>query len=339
MQTVILDQPGKFVVQDTAPPATPLPGQARVRVRRIGVCGTDLHAYQGKQPFFTYPRILGHELGVEVIQTGDGVSGVQKGDTCCVVPYLNCGACLPCRIGKPNCCTRLEVLGVHVDGGMREEILIPAEKLIVSRRLSFEQLALVETLSIGAHAVDRSGVQSGETVLVVGAGPIGLSVIQFAHLAGARIVLMEISPRRIDFCAARFPLEDVIRDPENAVNRLRGLLNGDLPMVVFDATGNAASMIRAFQLVSNGGRLIFVGITQQEISFQGPEFHRKELTVLSSRNARREDLERVMGDMETGDIDSRPWITDLAYPSEIDAVFPSWLDPNTGVVKAMVRMD
>ena len=339
MQTIYLEEPGRFRLSDTARPGAPAPQQAKVRIHRVGVCGTDLHAFQGKQPFFSYPRILGHELGVEVLAVGSDITGINSGDKCCVLPYLHCGACVACRMGKTNCCSRLEVLGVHIDGGMREEILVPADKLLPSRALTYEQLALVETLSIGAHAVERAQIQPGETVLVVGAGPIGLSVIQFAVLAGARIILLELSPLRREFCASRFELLGVLETPDNALDRLQELTSGDLPTAVFDATGSQQSMNRSFEYVSNGGRLILVGITQGEISFRGPEFHRRELTILSTRNARMQDLQRVMSYMEDGSIDSRPWITHVSQPQEMVSVFSSWLDPNSGVVKAMVNLD
>ena len=339
MQTIFLEEPGRFSLKQTAPPGAPAPTQTRVRIHRVGVCGTDLHAFQGKQPFFSYPRILGHELGVEVLAVGSDVAGIQVGDKCCVLPYLHCGVCVACRMGKTNCCVHLEVLGVHVDGGMREEILIPADKLLVSGTLSFEQLALVETLSIGAHAVERAQVYPGEPILVVGAGPIGLSVIQFAKLAGARVVLLELSPPRRAFCTSRFELLGVLDNPDTALERIQEMLNGELPTAVFDATGSQQSMNQSFNYVSNGGRLILVGITQGEISFRGPEFHRRELTILSTRNARMQDLQRVMNHMEEGSIDSRPWITHVSRPEEMVTVFGAWLDPNSGVVKAMVDLE
>lgn len=339
MQTIILEEPGRFSLKNTAPPGAPAANQAKVRVHRVGVCGTDLHAFQGKQPFFSYPRILGHELGVEVLAVGHDVTEIEVGDKCCVLPYLHCGTCVACRMGKTNCCSRLEVLGVHIDGGMREEILLPADKLLKSTVLTFEQLALVETLSIGAHAVERAQIQAGETVLVVGAGPIGLSVIQFALLVGARTVLLELSPLRRAFCASRFELVGALDSPDTALKHLEDLFNGELPTAVFDATGNQQSMNQSFQYVSNGGRLILVGITQGEVSFRGPEFHRRELTILSTRNARKPDLLRVMKYMEDGLIDSRPWITHVSQPDEMVVVFPSWLDPNSGVVKAVVDLE
>jgi threonine dehydrogenase-like Zn-dependent dehydrogenase len=186
MLSITLNEPGKFSVTDVPEPR-PAPGEALVRVHRIGVCGTDLHAFAGKQPFFSYPRVLGHELGVEVIDPGTEPHGLKPGDRCSVEPYLNCGHCIACRRGKPNCCTELKVLGVHVDGGMRPQLTVPARKLHRSAKLDYEQLALVETLGIGAHAVERAEAKPDDFILVIGAGPIGLSVIQFALVTGATL--------------------------------------------------------------------------------------------------------------------------------------------------------
>lgn len=171
-----------------------------MRVHRVGVCGTDIHAYGGKQPFFNYPRLIGHELGVEVLKIGPSVENVQVGDRCAVEPYLNCEQCIACRRGKGNCCANMQVLGVHVDGGLREQFIVPARKLHPSRSLSFDQLALVETLAIGAHAVARAQIERGEWALVVGAGPIGLGAMQFAKQAGAHVIALDVNESRLRFC-------------------------------------------------------------------------------------------------------------------------------------------
>ncbi|MBI4552187.1 MAG: zinc-binding alcohol dehydrogenase family protein [Candidatus Latescibacteria bacterium] len=336
MDTIILHEPGRLIRAGTDPPGRPGPGEALVRVHRVGICGTDLHAFQGRQPFFHYPRILGHELGVEVVAVGEGVTGLRLGDRCAVEPYLYCGSCTTCRRGKTNCCTQLRVLGVHVDGGMREVIALPAWTLHTSATLDLDQFALVETLCIGAHAVDRARLEPDEWTLVIGAGPIGLTVVQFARMAGARIILLELNEHRVAFCRQQFDVEHVLDSAGDPVTQLQTLLSGDLPTAVFDATGSARSMTAALQYVANGGRVIFVGITQETVSFQGPEFHRREMTILSSRNALGTDLSRVIRLMEDGTIDTRPWITHRAGVDDIVEQFPSWLDPGQGVVKALL---
>lgn len=311
---------------------------ALVAVRRVGVCGTDFHAWRGHQPFFSYPRVLGHELAVVVDAVGAGVTNVVPGDACAVEPYLNCGTCGACRRGRTNCCERLQVLGVHVDGGMRERLVVPAGKLHGSRRLSLDALALVETLGIGAHAVRRAGPEAGEWALVAGAGPIGLGVAIFAHAAGARVVVSDPLPARRTFCAGRLP-EAIVLDPAEAplAEQLRATC-GELPRLVFDATGNATSMRASFDVVGHAGTLVYVGLFQGDLVFPDPEFHKRELTLRASRNASAADVTRVMELLEAGRVDVQPWITHRAGLAEVPAVFPSWTQPEAGVVKAMIEI-
>src|SRR5881409_1260956 len=186
MKALLLEKPETWRQIDIPKPHAPGPGEALVSVQRVGICGTDISGYLGKMPFFSYPRIPGHELGVEVLATGAGVTHVRPGEGCAVEPYMNCGACFSCRRGCGNCCENLKVLGVMMDGGLCERMLLPARKLHPANRLSPEQCALVETLAIGCHAVNRGNPQAGEAVLVIGAGPIGLAVIEFVKLSGAK---------------------------------------------------------------------------------------------------------------------------------------------------------
>ncbi len=338
MNAIRLEEPGRFAAIEVETPAPPGEGEVMVRVRRIGVCGTDLHAYRGKQPFFTYPRILGHELGVEVVELGPGVSHLRTGDRCSVEPYLNCQKCIACRRGKPNCCAELRVLGVHADGGLRELLCVPARKLHVSQTLTLDQLALVETLAIGCHAVERAQLEAGENVLVVGAGPIGLSVIQFAAEAGARVIVLDVNAERLAFCTRQLGVPHVVDasagDPLEEIRRIGG---GDLPTAVFDATGNPASMAGAFNLPAPGGRLVFVGLFQGDVTFNDPNFHRRELTLLASRNALPGDFTRIIRLIEDGRIDTSPWITHRAPLSGVVDAFPGWARPEAGVIKAMIE--
>ncbi|MEO7934603.1 MAG: zinc-binding alcohol dehydrogenase family protein [Chthoniobacterales bacterium] len=339
MKTIMLAEPGQLQFTTTDAPAAPQAGEALVRVHRIGVCGTDIHAFGGKQPFFSYPRILGHELGVEVVSVGAGVTNVAPGDRCSVEPYINCQKCIACRRGKPNCCTDIRVLGVHTDGGMREQFVLPARKLHPSSSLTFEQLALVETLGIGAHAVCRAGVESGEFVLVIGAGPIGLAAMQFAVERSAQVIVLDINDARIEFCQKQLGVAHAINGlKENVLEALQRITNNDLPTVVFDATGNPKSMMSSFEFPAHGGRLVFIGLFQGDVTFNDPNFHRRELTLMGSRNAQPEDFTRIIQLMEAGRIDTTPWITHRASFDEVVAEFPAWTKPETGVIKAMIEL-
>ncbi|MFT3829070.1 MAG: zinc-binding alcohol dehydrogenase family protein [Opitutaceae bacterium] len=341
MKALVLQHPGQLVAAEIASPTAPAADEALVRVHRIGVCGTDIHAYGGKQPFFTYPRILGHELGVEVLAVGAGVDNVRPGDRCAVEPYLNCGRCIACRRGKPNCCSDIRVMGVHVDGGMREQFVLPASKLHRSATLSYDQLALVETLGIGAHAVQRANLEAGETVAVIGAGPIGLTVVQFARAVGARVLVLDINSARLAFCRDHLGIgADAtinIREADPLV-QLRELTGDDLPTAVFDATGNPQSMAAAFRYPAHGGRLVFVGLFRGDVTFNDPDFHRRELTLLGSRNSRPEDFRRIIELVEAGRVDTSPWITHRAAFDSVPALFPDWTKPETGVLKAMIEV-
>jgi 2-desacetyl-2-hydroxyethyl bacteriochlorophyllide A dehydrogenase len=336
MKAIILDKPGQLRLLQMEEPSIPGPGEALIRIRQVGVCGTDFHAFRGEQPFFTYPRILGHELGVEIVAVGSQEHGLTAGVHCAVEPYFNCGHCPACQRGKPNCCVNLKVFGVHIDGGMRELAVVPASKLHPSSSLSFEQLALVEPLSIGAHAVSRAHLADGENVLVVGVGPIGLAVTQFALLAGARVMVMDISERRLTFCQRLWPQVVCIDGRGNPLTALQEVVSDNLPTAVFDATGNPQSMMSAFTYVAYGGRLIFVGLFQGDVAFHDPDFHRRELTLFSSRNSTSVDFRRIIGYLEAGQIDLTPWITNQASADTMIAVFPQWFERDSGVIKALV---
>jgi hypothetical protein len=234
--------------------------QALVRVRRIGICGTDLHAYEGKQPFFTYPRILGHELAGVIDSIGDNPSGLKSGDPVAILPYMECGECIACRMGKTNCCAELNVIGVHSDGGMQEWIRVPVDHLVKAEGLNLDETALVECLAIGAHAVRRAGIQPDEYVLVIGAGPIGLGTMQFAKAEGAKVIAMDLMDNRLSFCKRELDVDFTINAAGDPKTTLAEITGGDYPTVVMDATGNSKSMGNALNYLAHGGRLVYIGL-------------------------------------------------------------------------------
>lgn len=338
MQALVLDEPGRLRLTTLPASDAPKVGEALVRVHRVGVCGTDYHAFAGNQPFFSYPRILGHELGVEVLEVGAGVTEVRPGDRCAVEPYLNCGRCIACRRGATNCCSQLQVLGVHIDGGLREQFTLPARKLHPSAQLSYDQLALVETLGIGAHAVFRAAPEPDEWALVFGAGPIGLGVTQFAQQAGARVIVADIDAGRLAFVAQHVAVAATVRAGDSALDEIMALTGGDLPTKVFDATGNQGSMQGAFKYVAPSGTLTFVGLFSGDVTFHDPDFHRREITLLASRNARGADFRRIIGLVESGAIDTAPWMTHRASLEAAAETFPTWREPGAGVIKALIEL-
>ncbi|HTG44398.1 MAG TPA: zinc-binding alcohol dehydrogenase family protein [Verrucomicrobiae bacterium] len=341
MKALQLEKPELWRTIDIPAPAAPGPEEALVRVNRIGICGTDISGYLGKMPFFSYPRIPGHELGVEVLSVGAGVTHVRPGDRCSVEPYMNCQRCYACTRGHTNCCENLKVLGVMMDGGMTEQLLLPDRKLHPANQLTADQCALVETLAIGCHAVNRAHPQPGENVLVIGAGPIGLSVLEFVKLSGARTIVLDMNEKRLAFCREKMGVQHtIVSTGGNEIESLQALTDGHLPDVVIDATGNHKSMSHALSCAAFAGRVVYVGITQQEISFlHAPVMHRRELTLMASRNALPGDFTRIIKLIDEGRIDTRPWITHRCAFENLIEDFPSYTRAETGVIKAIVSLD
>jgi len=269
------------------------------------------------------------------------VTHIKPGVHCSVEPYINCQRCSSCRRGLTNCCENHQTLGVHCDGGMRSHFTVPARKLHISRKLSFEQLALVETLAIGCHAVNRAQAKNGEIALVIGAGPIGLSAIEFIKVSGATCIVMDMNPRRLEFCKTRMNVDHIVeaKGDGSEIETIKQVTGGELPHVIIDATGSNKSMSAAYNYAGFGGRLVFVGITTQEISFTHPLMHRREMSFLASRNALSPDFTRIIQLIEEGKIDTSPWITHRAGFDEMIGEFPKWLNPEAGVIKAMVAVE
>lgn len=335
---IILTEPGRFITSRGTLP-DPAPEEARIRIRRIGVCGTDIHAFHGRQPFFEYPRILGHELGAEVVSI-NGDSHLKPGQVVAVEPYLNDANSPASQKGKTNCCESLRVLGVHCDGGMRPEINVPIRKLHRAASATMDQLALVEMLCIGQHAVNRSLVSFPETALVLGTGPIGLSVITFLKGQTKRLVVADLSESRLDFCRNFMGVDGtvLVNPAVDLPGEIREAFGGLLPDVIFDATGNRGSMLSTFDLAAHGGRIVFVGLFQGDITFNDPHFHRRELTVMSSRNATSAEFAQVIAAMESGVVDTGPWITHRLAFEEVPEKFAMTIaDP--GLRKAVIHLD
>ncbi|MCU6792321.1 zinc-binding alcohol dehydrogenase family protein [Paenibacillus sp. WQ 127069] len=337
MRSIVCQQINEFKMTEAEIPV-PQQGESLVRIKRIGICGTDLHAYKGNQPFFSYPRILGHELSGIVEQIEGEAKGISVGDQVAFIPYLECGECIACRNGKTNCCTKMRVLGVHTDGGMREFIAVPTDHLITVNQLTLDQAAVLEPLSIGAHAVRRADPQSGEKVLVIGAGPIGLGVMAFAKQRGAVVIAMDMNDQRLQFCREWIGVDYIVNASDNPKEQLEAITDGDYPTIVWDATGNRHSMTGAFQWAAHGGKLVYVGLVSADITFNDPEFHKKELTLMGSRNATKADFEVVIEALSSGKMDMNAYITNKTSFDSMIAEFEGWLDPANGVIKAMVEI-
>ena len=336
MKALVCRKPGELIFEDRPAPGRPGGGWALVSISHVGICGTDYHIFEGKHPYLAYPRIMGHELSGTVIAVGEGVA-IEVGERVVVNPYFACGKCIACRHNKPNCCVSIEVLGVHRDGGMCEELLVPASNLYPVAGLSLIDAAAVEFLAIGAHAVRRSRLAAGARTLVIGAGPIGLGTALFARIAGQAVTIMDMSRERLDFAEGLgFPVIDGAS--VSPADLVRERTDGDCFDLVFDATGSKASIQDAFSYVAHGGALIMVSVIKDEISFSDPEFHKREMMLVGSRNALRADFDHVMGAMRDGVVPVAKLITHHTTLQDSPHDISGWAHQKSGLIKAVIAL-
>lgn len=337
MKYIVCKQPGTFVMGDKEVPQR-ASHEALVRILRIGICGTDLHAFAGNQAFFSYPRILGHELAAEILEIGENPQGLKAGDRVGIMPYISCGKCIACRNGKPNCCVNIQVLGVHTDGGMQEVIAVPNNLLLPTNNLSLEETAIIEPLAIGAHAIRRAHLKPDEFVLVMGAGPIGIGIMKLAQIDGAKVIALDINPDRLAFVKETLGVPYTVNATDSPVEAVKEITGGDMATAVFDATGNARALMAGPDYMSHGGRYILVGLSKGDLTFSHPAIHAKETTLMCSRNATLADFQRVIDTLEGGQFPTEAFITHhVSFDAMIDS-FEGWLDPKNGVIKAMVNL-
>ncbi|TXJ27370.1 MAG: zinc-binding alcohol dehydrogenase family protein, partial [Afipia sp.] len=312
-------------------------GEVLVRIRRVGICGTDFHIYQGKHPFLDYPRVMGHELS-GTVEDANGSSGLRAGENVYIVPYLACGKCVACRRGVTNACQSLAVLGVHRDGGMTEFICLPEQNVIPAGNASLDEAAMIEFLAIGAHGVKRGGITAADRVLVVGSGPIGMSAIIFAKARGADVTVMDVREDRLNFTTASLGANRMLLADVEAEANAKRLTDGAFFDVVIDATGNARAMQLGFGFVAHGGRYILISVVRDDITFSDPEFHKRETTLFASRNAQPDDFAEVVRQMENGRVPTAALNTHRGLMSDGPALFREWLRPEAGVIKAILEV-
>ncbi|GGW22330.1 zinc-binding alcohol dehydrogenase family protein [Arenibacter certesii] len=334
MKYIVCEEPGNFQLKEKEPPIRK-PGDALLKINSVGICGTDLHAYSGNQPFFTYPRILGHELAAQVLEIENNSKGIQVGDKVVVMPYLSCGHCIACKNGKTNCCTQIQVLGIHTDGGMQEQITVPISILLPANNLTDNQMAIVEPLAIGSHAIKRAQLTKGETIVVVGCGPIGIGIMKLAQLEGAKVIAVDMNEDRLQYAKEKIGVDFIVNANNDAINQISEFTNGDLATVVFDATGHKGALELGPSYMAHGGRYVLVGLSKGELTFKHPEIHAKETTLLCSRNATVADFEYVISMIDQFPTES--FITHSVHFTEMKEHFNNWLDPAAGVIKATIE--
>lgn len=338
MKVLTCTTPGTFKYSSIDKPQS-IKGQAIIKIKRIGICGTDIHAFEGTQPYFNYPRVLGHELSGELADFDDA-PGFKVGEAVSFIPYFHCGTCIACRNGKTNCCVHMQVCGVHIDGGMAEYLSVPSYALLHGEGMNYDELALVEPLAIGAHGVRRAEVNPGEFVLVIGAGPIGLGTIEFARIAGGNVIALDINDSRLQFCKDKLNVTNIVNALSPGVTeQLMDITSGDMPTVIIDATGSLEAINSSFQYMAHGARYVLIGLQKGNLSFSHPEFHKREGTLMSSRNATRQDFEHVIASMKAGGVNPIAYITHRAAFENVIDKFKEWVKPENGVIKAMIDMD
>ncbi|MEE4411060.1 MULTISPECIES: zinc-binding alcohol dehydrogenase family protein [unclassified Serratia (in: enterobacteria)] len=301
MKTLVCEQPTKLVYQQRPVPL-PADQEAVIKIITVGICGTDIHAWSGHQPFFSYPRVLGHEICGEIVSIGNNVGGWRVGQRVTVMPYISCRRCGACQSGKTNCCENISVIGVHQDGGFCEFLSVPAGNLLAVDGLPPETAALIEPFAISAHAVRRAAIAPDDHLLVVGAGPIGLGVAAIACADGAQVVVADTSAERRAQVEKALGLPTLNPADEQFDAALRNRFGGMLAAKVIDATGNPHAMNNSLNLIRHGGSIVFVGLFKGDIQFSDPEFHKKETTLMGSRNATHEDFAKVGRLMAAGQI-------------------------------------
>ncbi|MBB2949517.1 zinc-binding alcohol dehydrogenase family protein [Sphingobacterium sp. JUb56] len=336
MKAIILHEPGRFEYITKEKPSDLKPDDVLLKIKKVSICGTDLHAYKGKQPFFTYPRILGHEVSAEIIALGSEVKGLKVGDKCTVEPYRNLVEDQAVRKGKTNCGSTLTVLGVHEDGAMQEYITYKAANVHLTEGLDDDQVSLVEPLAIGAHAVDRAQILHDDTVLVIGAGPIGLGVAAIARLSGVKVAVVDLLQGRLDFIKHKFPEVETILLSDHTEDAIKNAFQGELPTMLFDATGSKVSMENSFNLIAQGGTIVFVGLFVGTVTFDDPNFHRKEITLKASRSARAQDFKKVIQLLQAGLIDTEGYITHRIPFDHLIDDFETLYQPDQNLIKAVI---
>lgn len=336
MKYIVCQEPNLFELRDKEIPEK-RSGEALLKIHRVGICGTDLHAYAGNQAFFKYPRILGHELAAEIIEIEDNNQGLKKGDKVIVMPYVSCGKCIACRNGKTNCCSNIQVLGVHADGGMQEIVSVRNDLLIPANNLSLNEMAIVEPLAIGAHAIRRANLEPSEKVVVIGCGPIGIGLMKLAQIVGAEVIALDVNNDRLEYAKNEIGVPHAFNVKDNPMEQISKITNADMATAVFDATGNKRALETGIDYMSHGGRFVLVGLSKGELTYEHPKIHAKETTLMCSRNATLEDFQFVIDHLK--EFPTSSFVTHQVNYAEMIKNFDTWLDPETGVIKAMINFD
>jgi threonine dehydrogenase-like Zn-dependent dehydrogenase len=338
MKAFFIDAPGETSLGLVDEP-TPAPDEVRLRVRTVGFCGTDLSTFQGKNPLVSYPRIPGHEIGASIEATGAAVPDrFQKGADVTVLPYTNCGECSACRQERPNCCRKNETLGVQRHGALAEVITVPWQKVVLASQRSLRELALVEPLTIGFHAVQRGEVTARDTVVVLGCGTIGLGVIAGAVRQGAEVIGVDLYDWKLDLARTIGAEHTVNTDSHSLSDRLRAITDGEGPAVIVEAIGRPETFRAAVDEVAFGGRVVYLGYVGESVTYDPTPFVKKELDIRGSRNARRDDFRDVIDFLGEGSFPVDRMITRTVEMESAGRALKKWRDHPQNTTKIQVAV-
>ena len=288
MVAIAVSAPGVLDIRAPTPPTSPGPGQVLVRVGVAGICGSDIHILHGSNPFARYPRVIGHEFAGHVAAVGPGVTCLRVDDKVVADPVLACGHCYPCRIGRPNVCSNLQVLGVHLDGGFTDHLVLPEANCVkVPEDMELAVAALAEPLAVAANVLSRTGITAEDTVLIYGAGTVGLTALQVARMHGARCIVSDVDAARLERARA-YGAAAVVDPRETPVpEAVRGETDGLGPTLVIDGAGIPALLEEACRVVSPAGRIGLLGFSPGPCNISQQQIVAKELTLVGSRLNRR----------------------------------------------------
>lgn len=338
MKAWCITEAGKMEQVERARPE-PRAGEVLLKVGVVGFCGSDLNTFRGLNPMVNYPRIPGHEIGAVLVASGDDVDAKwTPGTKVLVIPYTNCGKCPACRRGRLNCCQFNQTLGVQRDGAMTEYMVVPPEKLLASDTLSLAELAMVEPLTVGFHAVDRAGVESRDTVMVFGCGAIGLGAIAGAAERGARVIAVDLDDEKLALAKKAGATDGINSGKAVLHDALQALTDGNGPDVVIEAVGLPQTFRAAVEEVAFAGRVVYIGYAKAPVEYETKQFVQKELDIHGSRNATPEDFRRVMEMLESGRFPVEESITLTASFEEAATAMQRWSDDPSTITKIQIRV-
>jgi threonine dehydrogenase-like Zn-dependent dehydrogenase len=333
MKAVALTRPGQIEVKDIAEPS-PQPGELLLRVEMVGLCGTDLNSYRGKNPLVTFPRVIGHEIAATVLE---GTLAVPAGTRVTVSPYTACGHCAACRRGRVNACQFNQTFGVQRDGAMTELLSVPEDKVYASP-LSLKELCLVEPLTVGMHAVSRGRVTEQDVVAVFGCGGVGLGAIAGSAFRGARTIAIDLDDEKLETARAAGATDLIHSRRDSVHDRLQEITAGLGPDVIIEAIGLPDTFRAAVDEVAFTGRVVYIGYAKEPVSYETRLFVQKELDVLGSRNALPQDFREVIHLLEAGKFPVDRAVSSVVPLAAAPAALAAWSENPAGFTKIMVSI-